>query len=226
MQIGVIHRHRFDLLSERLAEREGGSETGERLRATVDTTDNPVGGVVPKWMGVADHQRIDSNPAGHPVRHAADLAVLDGAHTECAHDHQVIVRSGNVLHQALPVLAIEGLVFERQAGLLARGFHDVQVRVGNQLEAPRDQRIVDLALALEFLLVLVLLGQGVLHLLEAHVVHSRCIDVTPGEAGLKGLSQPDADVDGRVGMVGVINWHIYPLIHQRSPSRGPSLPTT
>src|SRR5207249_11984650 len=68
------------------------------------------------------------------------------------------------LHDALPI-SVEG-----EAGLLGFPAHDVEIGIGDELQPHRDQRVVDLALALELVLVLVLLGKRVLHLLEAVVV--------------------------------------------------------
>ena len=117
-------------------------------------------------MGVANHQGVLPDPAHHPVGHAADHAVLDRAHAERTHHHQVVVGVVDVIDQAFPVLAVESLVLEGEAGPIAGGFHHVQVRVGNQLQTAGDQRVVDLALPLQLLLVLVFLGQRKFHLLN------------------------------------------------------------
>lgn len=90
-------------------------------------------------MRVADDERVDADAPDHAVGDTPDHAVLDRAHTERAQDDKVVVRLGDVVDQAFPVLAVERLVFERQTGSVAGDLHDVEVGIGDQLQATRDQ---------------------------------------------------------------------------------------
>ena len=66
---------------------------------------------------------------------------------------------------------------ERKARLPTEARHAIEIAVGDELEAHRDEAVVDLPLALELHLVDVLLGQGVLHLPEAIVVQLCRVDM-------------------------------------------------
>ena len=77
---------------------------------------------------------------------------------------------------------------------------------------------MDLALPFEFLLVLVLLGKGVLHLLEADVVHPGGIDMAADQPGSGAASQGDGHLDRGIGMVRVIEGHVDLAVHQELPS--------
>ena len=63
----------------------------------------------------------------------------------------------------------------------------VEVGVGDDLEPAGNQRIVDLALTVEFLFIVVFLGQARFHLLEALVVHLGRVDVAADNLGAEGL---------------------------------------
>ena len=169
-------------------------------------------------MRIANHQGVDANPAHDSVGHAPHHAVLDRAHSQRPHQDEVVVRIGDVVDQALPVLAVEGLVLEGKAGPIAGSLHHVEVGVGDQLKSAGDQRVMNLPLAFELLLVLVLLGERVLHLLEAHVVHAGGIDVAADQPGSEATSQRDGHLDRRIGMVRVVEGHIDLLVHQELPS--------
>ena len=90
---------------------------------------------------------------------------------------------------------------EREARLTAETRHAIEIAVGDELEAHRDEAVVDFALALQFHLVDVLLGQGVLHLPEAIVVQLGRVDVAADEFRGERLAQRDAAGDGAVGVV-------------------------
>ena len=90
---------------------------------------------------------------------------------------------------------------ERKARLPTEARHAVEIAVGDELEAHRDQAVVDLALALEFHLVDVLLGQGVLHLPEAIVVQFCRVDMAADEFRRIRLAQREGAGDGAIGVV-------------------------
>ena len=102
---------------------------------------------------------------------------------------------------------------ELEARLLALLRHAVEIAVGDELEAHRDQAVVDLPLALELHLVDVLLGQGVLHLPEAIVVQLRGVDVAADQFRGERLPQRERAGDGAVGVVRVIDRNVNALVH-------------
>ena len=90
---------------------------------------------------------------------------------------------------------------ELESRLAAQARHAVEVAVGDQLEAHRNQAVVDLALALELDLVDVFLGQRVLHLPEAVVMQLGRIDMAADQLRRERLAQPDGARHGAVGVV-------------------------
>ena len=90
---------------------------------------------------------------------------------------------------------------EREARLPTEARHAIEIAVGDELEAHRDQAVVDLPLALELHLVDVLLGQRVLHLPEAIVVQFCRVDMAADQFRGVRLAQPDGAGDGAVGVV-------------------------
>ena len=90
---------------------------------------------------------------------------------------------------------------ELDARLLALPRHAIEIAVGDELEAHRDQAVVDLPLALQFHLVDVLLGQGVLHLPEAIVVQLCRVDMAADQLRRVRLPQRQAARDSAVGVV-------------------------
>jgi len=142
--------------------------------------------------------------ANEPLGDRADLAVLHRAHAEGAHDDQVVVGREAVLDQDLVVLAVDHLGLEVEPGLGGLLRHHVQIRLGDELQAHRDQRVVDLPLALELVLVLVLLGQRVLHLLEPVVMQPRRVHVHAREPGAARPAQLDRQLDRAVRAVRVV----------------------
>ena len=217
VEVGVVDGDGFDLLLKNTRQVDRGPQPGEGLGAAVDGDHDPVGGLVAKWMDVPHHEGVDADAADHAVGNASDHAVLDCAHAERPQHDQVVVGCGDVVDQAFPILAVERFVLEGQAGPIAGGLHDVEVGIGDELQAARDQGVVDLALALELLLVLVLLRQRVLHLFEAHVVHPGGVDVAAHQGRFRGTSQPDRHLDGGVGVVRVIKGDVDLPVHRRLP---------
>ena len=104
--------------------------------------------------------------------------------------------------------------FELEARLLAEARHAIEVAVGDELEAHRDQAVVDLPLALELHFVEVLLGQRVLHLLEAIVVQLGRVDMAADQFRVERLAQRDGAGDGAVGVVRVIDGNVDALVHR------------
>jgi len=80
---------------------------------------------------------------------------------------------------------------------------------------------VDLALSVELFFIVVLLGQARFHLFEAFVMHFGGIDVAAHDLRAEGFGEVNSDVDGTVGMVGVIDRDIDRLIHRDVSSRCP-----
>src|SRR5207237_7349397 len=93
---------------------------------------------------------------------------------------------------------------EGHAALQAAIAHHVAVGVADQLQPGGDEAVVDAPLAEPLGLVLVLLRERVLHLFEAIVMHPRRIHMAAGAAGAEGSGELDGDLDGRVGMLGVV----------------------
>jgi hypothetical protein len=77
----------------------------------------------------------------------------------------------------------------------------LEIAVGDELEAHRDQAVVDLPLALQFHLVDVLLGQGVFHLPEAIVVQLCRVDVAADQLRRERLAQLERAGNSAVGVV-------------------------
>src|SRR5205814_1162392 len=127
--------------------------------------------------------------ADHAVGNASDHAVLDGTHAERPQDDQVVIGCGDVVDQAFPILAVERLVLEGQAGPIAGDLHDVEVGVGDELQAARDQGIV----------------------------HPGGIDVAAHQGRLGGTGQPNRHLDGGVGVVRVIQGDVDLPVHGRLP---------
>ncbi len=149
-------------------------------------------------VGAAHDEGVRGDLAHEALRHRAQLAVFHGAHAEGAHHHQIVVGGPTVLDEGLVVLAVHHLALVGQARRLRLTTHDIEVGVRDELQSHGDEGIVDLALPFQLVLVLVLLGQGVLHLLEAVVVQTRRVHVTPGQSRARrpGRSPPPAPPRG------------------------------
>jgi hypothetical protein len=90
---------------------------------------------------------------------------------------------------------------ELQARFSAEARHAVEIAVGDELEAHRDEAVVDLPLPLQFHFVDVFLGQRVLHLSEAIVVQLGRVNVAADQLRGVCLAQPEGTGDGTVGVV-------------------------
>jgi len=67
--------------------------------------------------------------------------------------------------------------------------------------------VMDLPLPFQLTLVLVLFGQGVLHLLEPIVVHLSGIDMRAGQGRAEELSKGHRQIRGAVRILGVVKRH-------------------
>jgi hypothetical protein len=206
VEIRVVDGDGLDRAVERAPQRERGAQTAEALRRAVDADEDAAAVAVAVRCGAADDDGVGADATHHPVGDAAEPGLLHRAHPQRAHDHQVAaVRGiGDVRDQRLPVLPVEHPALEGDATLHAAIAHHIAVGVADQLQAGGDQAVVDAALAEELGLVLVLLGQRVLHLLEAVVVHPRGVHMASRAAGAERRGELDGDLDGRVGVLGVV----------------------
>ena len=216
VEVGVVDGDSVDGPVESLAEGDPDLEPVERLGATVEPDDDRALLRLER-VEIPDDQRVDRRLAHEPLGHGAELAVADGTEPEGAHDDEIVVLALHVLDQGLVVLAVHHPRLEREPGGLRLLPHHLEVRVRDQLEAHRDQRVVDLPLALQLVLVPVLLGQRVLHLLEAVVVKPRRVDVATGQGRAEGSPELHGQVDGAVGVVRVVDRHVDLLEHGGLP---------
>ena len=156
---------------------DGGHQRAERLRAAVDADQDRVALRLARLRDVLDDPDVAVGLARDALADRADHAVAHASDAERADHDQVVLRAGEVLEDLDVMLAVHHPRLERQARLSAALRHAVEVAVGDELQAHRDQAVVDLALALELDFVEVLLGQRVFHLLEAVVVQLGGVDV-------------------------------------------------
>ena len=113
-------------------------------------------GIAGFWLGTRIPSRPFHEPSPtraiplHTPRHTladtADQAILHRPNAQSAHDDQVIVTLRNIVRQDFIVLAIERLAFIGQPGLLAACLQHIKVRIRDQLQAHRDQRIMNFPL--------------------------------------------------------------------------------
>jgi hypothetical protein len=99
------------------------------------------------------------------------------------------------------MLPVHHARLEGKARLSAETRHAVEIAVGDEFQAHRDEAVVDLPLAFQLYLVDVFLGQGVLHLPEAIVVEFCRVDMAADELRVKRLAHGQGAGDGAVGMV-------------------------
>jgi hypothetical protein len=162
---------------------------------------------------VLDDPDIAVGLAGDTFAHRADHAVLRTADPQGTDDDEVVRRAGEVLQNLGVVLSIHHPRLELETGIPAQARHAIEVTVGDELEAHRDQAVVDLALPLELHFVDVLLGQRVLHLPEAVVVQLCRVDVAADQLRGIRLAQIDRAGNRAVGVVGVVDGNVNALIH-------------
>ena len=139
--------------------------------------------------------------AGDAFADRADHAVAGAPDPQGADHDQVVLRAVEILEDLDVMLPVHHPRLELEARLAAQSRHAVEIAVGDELEAHRDEAVVDLPLALELHLVDVLLGQRVLHLPEAIVVQLCRVDVAADQFRGERLAQREGAGDGAVGVV-------------------------
>jgi hypothetical protein len=225
VQVRVVDRDGLDRLAQRLAQREGGLQPGERLGAAVDGHDDAAAGLVaylspavPAQLrrdgrGILDDEHVGLDAADDALAHAAEHAVAHSSQPQGTDHDEVVAALLDVLDDDLPVLAVVHLRLERHAGTPAPLLHDHQVRVGDQLQPHGDQRVVDPALLLHLALDQVLLRQGELHLLEPVVVHACRVGMAPHQGGVEVLAQCNSQVDAGHRVLRVVDGDEDGLVH-------------
>ena len=148
-------------------------------------------------QGVGLRQRLTTRSVTVPSR------VLDGGHAHRADDDEVEVVLVDVVDDDLEVLAFEGAADQFDVVLLTRGFQDVDVRVGDDLQPFGNELVVDLALPLHRP------RRGTprepaLHLPEAHVVHLGRVGVATRDPAPELPRDVDPDHARLVGVVRVV----------------------
>ena len=214
VQIGIVHGDRLDLLAEGAGQIDGGHERAERLGASVDADQDRVPLGLVRLGYVLDHPDITIALAGDAFADRSDHAVPGAPDPQGADHDQIVRRAVEILEDLGVMLPVHHPRFELEARLFAEARHAVEIAVGDELEAHRDEAVVDLPLALELHLIDVLLGQRVLHLPEAIVVQLCRVDMATDQFRGELLAQREGAGDGAVGVVGVIDGNVDALVHK------------
>ena len=180
---------------------DGGHERAERLGTAVDADQDRVPLRLARLGDVLDHPDIAVGLAGDAFADRADHAVAGAPDPQGADHDQIVLRAVEILEDLGVMLPVHHPRLELEARLLALARHAVEIAVGDELEAHRDEAVVDLPLALQLHLVDVLLGQGVLHLPEAIVVQLGRVDMAADQFRGERLAQREGAGDGAVGVV-------------------------
>ena len=154
-----------------------------------------------------------TKPARDPFGHTSDQTLADGADAQRTHHDQIILMLVNIIDQHFEVLPFQRSPDQRHIGALTFFTHDIEIGIGNQLKAAGNQRIMDLPLLLQLLFVVVFFRKPRLHLLKALIMHFGGVDMAADHGRTERLCQLDPDIDGHVGIVGVINWNVDLLVH-------------
>jgi hypothetical protein len=165
---------------------------------------------------VLDHPDVAVGLARHALADGSDHAVAGAADPERADHDQIVLRAGKILQDLRVMLPVHHPRLEIEARLSAKARHAVEIAVGDELEAHRDQAVVDLPLPLEFDFVDVFLGQRVLHLPEAVVVQFCRVDVASDELRGVRLAQIERTGNSTIGVVRVVDRNVDALIHGSS----------
>ncbi len=131
-----------------------------------------------------DDQRIDDRAARHAAAYTAQAAALYRAEAERPHDKQVMGAGIGLLRERTVILSFQRTAPELDAEFLALGCGLVEIGVGDDGQAARDQAVMHLPLPLQFLFLAELFGQAAFHLAEAHVVQSGGIHMGAGDRGI------------------------------------------
>ena len=201
VQIGIVHGDRLDLLAERAGQVDGGHERAERLGASVDADEDRVPLGLARLGHVLDHPDIAIGLAGDALADRADHAVAGAPDPQRADHDEIVLRAVEILEDLGVMLSVHHPRLELEVRFFAQARHAIEIAVGDELEAHRDEAVVDLPLALQFHLVDVLLGQGVFHLPEAIVVQLGRVDMAADQFRGELLAQRKGAGDGAVGVV-------------------------
>ena len=201
VEVGIVHGDRLDLLAERAGQVDGGHERAERLGTAVDADQDRVPLRLACLGNVLHHPDVTVALAGDAFADRADHAVPGAPDPQGADHDQIVRRSVEILEDLGMMLPVHHPRFELEARLLAESRHAIEIAVGDQLEAHRDQAVVDFPLALQFHLVDVLLRQRVFHLPEAIVVQFGRIDMAAHQFRRKRLAQRERAGDSAVRVV-------------------------
>ena len=201
VEIRVVHGDRFDLLAERACQVDGGHERTERLGAAVHADQDRVPLRLARLRDVLDDPDIAVGLAGDAFADRANHAVPRAPDPQGADHDEVVLGAGEILEDLDVMFPVHHPRLEGKARLAAEARHAIEIAVGDELEAHRDEAVVDLPLALQFHFVDVLLGQRVLHLPEAIVVQFCRVDMAADQLRRVRLAQPDGAGDGAVGVV-------------------------
>ena len=137
VEVGIECRDRLDRLVQGLAERQGGLEPAERVVAAVQGDHD---GAAVHRQGVLDDEDVRrAHPPDHALRDAADDAVLHGAHAQGPHDDEVVGVGVDVFNEDFEVPALQRSAFDRDVRFGCLLVHDVEVGVGDDLQASGDQ---------------------------------------------------------------------------------------
>ena len=143
MEVRVVDGDHFDLLAERLRQVGGGPERAERLRAAVETDEDRVALGLVRLGDVFDHPDIAVGLTGDAFADRADHAVPRAPDTQGADHDQVVMRAGEILEDLGVMLPVHHPRLEREARLPAEPRHAIEIAVGDELEAHRDEAVVD-----------------------------------------------------------------------------------
>ncbi len=105
MEVGIKRRDRLDRHIQRFAEVEAGHQAAERVGTAVDCHHDF--SAVDR-LDVLDDQHVGiPYPTNDPFRIAPDHAVFHGAHTQGAHDDEIVAVGIDVFRQDFPIPSLE-----------------------------------------------------------------------------------------------------------------------
>ena len=158
VQVGIVDGDRFDLLAKCARQVDGGHERAERLGAAVDADKDRVTLRLARLRNVLDHPDVAVRLAGDAFADRADHTVPRAPDPQGADDDQIVLRTCEVLEDFGVVLPVHHPRLELETRLLAEARHAIEIAVGDELQAHRDEAVVEFPLAFQLHLVDVLLG--------------------------------------------------------------------
>src|SRR5262245_47746019 len=215
VEVGIVDGDGFDLLAELARQVERRHERAEGLGASVDADEDRVALGLARLGHVLDDPDVAIGPVGDTLADRADHAVAGPPDSESADHDEIVLRAGEILEYLDVMFPVHHPRLELEALLPGDTRHAIEIAVGDELQAHRDEAVVDLPLALQLHFVDVLLGQGVLHLPEAVVVQACRVDMAADQFCRERLAQRDGAGDGAVGVVGIIDGNVDALVHRR-----------